>query len=160
MSDENQQTGQQGYGQDQDPTKQQKQQQPPLDQQQNPELGQTRQDQGTPSTSSEGGSVGGQSSTGQASYGNSGQTDQMTDTEHSPSFGQEPDIDSSNQDSSSFIGSQGSSDDIGAASQQDTDEQDEGSKTDNMSDDVSSGTTDIEIERSQGRESDIEGSSL
>lgn len=152
-------------------------------------------------------------STGQASYGNSGETDADTLSQNSTSLGQDSDLGQSNQtgqagqtgqssDSGLFSGSnddlgtssagtgrtgiEGSIDDpnlsdkdlggstgrsgidgsLDEADQQtprDQDFADQGQgalNEDAMGSAKDRGTTDIEAERSQGRESDIEGSSL
>nr|WP_314446470.1 hypothetical protein [uncultured Sphingomonas sp.] len=158
----------------------------------------------------------GGTSTGQASYGNSGDTGSATLSQNSTSLGQESDIGQSGQgrDTGLFSGSdddlgsstgrtgidgsmdqsgqsgtrpgsneggstgragiEGSLDtqsDEGLSTGQATGQQASGNQNfadqgqgamseDLLGSDRDSGTTDIEVERSQGRESDIEGSSL
>jgi hypothetical protein len=156
---------------------------------------------------------GGSASTGQASYGNSGETGTDTLSQNSSSFGQDSDLGQSNQTGQSQQSGQGSSNglfsgsgnDMGTSSagtgrlgiegsldgsnqsgndmggstgrsgtegsMSETGQQGSGDQNfadqgqgalneDTMGSDQDRGTTDIEVERSQGRESDIEGSSL
>ena len=155
--------------------------------------------------------------TGQASYGNSGETGTDTLSQNSSSFGQDSDLGQSSQSGESGQGRDtrlfsGSGDDMGSSSgggetgrpgvdgsmdtssqsgttnvggstgrsgiegsldssdqttgqqgsgDQDFADQGQGAMNEDlMGSDDDSGTTDIEVERSQGRESDIEGSSL
>jgi hypothetical protein len=156
--------GQQGYGQ-QSPQQSQGQQasgQQQKQPQQSETMNQGQQD--------------GSMATGQASYGNSGEADLLS--QNSSSQGQESDMGESGEqggDSSLFAGSEhdmGSSGQAGggtgstgqSASQQgsgaDQSFADQGQGALNEDLMGSDGTTDIEVERSQGRESDIEGNSL
>jgi hypothetical protein len=142
--------GQQGYGQ-QSPQQSQGQQANSQQQQQSETM-----QQGQQADSME---------TGQASYGNSGEADLLS--QNSSSMGQESDMGQSGEGSSLFSGSE---DDMGGSSSGQA-MSDQGSQSDQSSADQgqsalnedlmgSDGITDIEVERSQGRESDIEGNSL
>jgi hypothetical protein len=179
--------GQQGYGQ-QSPQQFQNQQQPasqqPSAQQQQQQPSGQQQGQVAPTSE---GQEGGSMATGQASYGNSGEA--TTLSQNSSSFGQDSDLGQSDQSQQSSEGSdsslfRGSDDDLGSAGSgqaggggdvggsgqiagqqgsgdQDFADQGQGAlNEDLMGSDDDGGTTDIEVERSQGRESDIEGSSL
>ena len=131
--------GQQGYGQ-QSP-QQSDGQQPSSQQQQVP--GQNPE--------------GGPSSTGQASYGNSGQADTLS--QNSSFEGQESDFGQAGGQGSESTLFKGSQDDTGGgASGQQFADQGQGAMNEDLM--GADGTTDIEVERSQGRENDIEGSSL
>ncbi|GAA4005108.1 hypothetical protein [Sphingomonas humi] len=114
-------------------------------------------------------------STGQASYGNSGETGTDTLSQDSSSLGQESDLGQTNQsadnrqdgDRSLFRGSDKDMGSTGETDRQDTTGQDfadqgQGALNEDLmgSDEDTARNTDIETERSQGRESDIEGSSL
>lgn len=104
--------------------------------------------------------------TGQAAYGNSGGTGTMTE---GSSQGQEADLGQADRGESGAM-FQGSEDDTGgsasgqASAEQSQDQQDSGSgqafADQGQGASADEGTTDIEVERSQGRESDIEGKSL
>ena len=73
MDNNNQQTGQQGYGQNEDPTRAQ-----PREQERNAQpLGGNDSNSGSGTTMTSGSSTGDVAATGQASYGNSGETDTM-----------------------------------------------------------------------------------
>lgn len=186
MNTDNKDTGQQGYGRDQETDRQNQQPQghqqgqQPQGQQQGQQFGQQAQQQpqghnaqpigGNDSNSGSGttmssGSSTGESDTGQASYGNSGQGDAMTQNQNRPDQGQEADLGQgaqSGEGGSGFVGSStdNSSEYLQSGSDsQDFAEQGQGA-LDEDDDDDAIGTTDIETERSQGRESDIEGSSL
>lgn len=200
MNEDESETGQQGYGSDQDPTQQQA-------------------SQNGQSTDGETSGNAGAASTGQASYGNSGEADLLSQgqqgqaqSQNSPSFGQDNDLGdaagNSPAGSSGFIGSGTSGNDMGASSSSNsasaqhegmplgtagggyggssetsgssgsqainkTDDasgrdpsasgfadQGQGAPKEDTKDGETSGITDIEIERSQGRETDIEGSAL
>ena len=116
MDDNNQQTGQQGYGQDEDPTRAQGQQ--PNEQQRNAQpIGGNDSNSGSGTTMTSGSSTGeaGASATGQASYGNSGETD-TEQSQNSPSLGQESDMGQTpSPEQSGFISSGNSADDTGSA---------------------------------------------
>jgi hypothetical protein len=194
MDDNNQQTGQQGYGQDEDPTRAQNQQ--PDEQQRNAQpIGGNDSSSGSGTATTSGSSTGeaGASSTGQASYGNSGETDTLQ-SQNGSDFGQESDMGQSTpQEQSGVIGSGNSSNDIGGSGsstepadasgdqlsnpavttggqkdesgEQDFAFQGQGAlNRDIMGDGQNSskrqGTDDIEVERSQGREPGIDGSSM
>jgi hypothetical protein len=196
MDDNNQQTGQQGYGQDEDPTRAQGQQ--PNDQQRDAQpIGGNDLSTGSGTAMTSGSSTGeaGASATGQASYGNSGDTG-ASQSQNSSDLGQASDMgQSTSPEQSGFIGSGNPADDRGgsssSANQQGTDAgqsgnpgstpsgsiQQDGSTEqdfafqgqgaldrdimgDGQNSSESRGTDDIEVERSQGREPGIDGSSL
>ncbi len=156
MNQDENQTSQQGYGQD--PTSKDLQEGQP----------QGRQQQQQPQASGETAQQGGAAdfSTGQASYGNSGQAELQTQSQNSSDMGQEADMgQSGGSQGSGFIGSASSGDDLGSSSDQDFAEQGQGALNEDLmgsdqEEDDDLGTTDIETERSQGREPDIEGSAL
>lgn len=143
--------GQQGYGQ-QSPQQEQGQQ-AQSQQQQQPTM--SDQDQG------------GSMATGQAAYGNSGQADTLS--QNSSSMGQGADFgqtgSQSNQgtnDSSLFRGGSDDTGSGGISSQQGSGDQSfadqgQGAMNEDLMGSSDDGTTDIEIERSHGRESDVEG---
>lgn len=110
-------------------------------------------------------------STGQASYGNSGESDTGTISQNISDTGQEADLGQSDDPKlfsgsdddlggSASSGQQGGESDASGMRSTDQSFADQGQGA--MLEDTkgSDGTTDIEVERSQGRESDIEGSSL
>jgi hypothetical protein len=145
--------GQQGYGQ-QSPQQSQGQQANSQQQQQSETM-----QQGQQADSME---------TGQASYGNSGEADLLS--QNSSSMGQESDLGQSGGQSSDNSLFSGSEDDMGGSSSGQS-MSDQGIQSDQISADQgqsalnedlmgSDGITDIEVERSQGRESDVEGNSL
>lgn len=153
-------SGQQGYGQ-QSPqqssdgaTTAQQQPASQQQQQQQQQATMTGQDQ-------EGSPV----DTGQAAYGNSGETDTLS--QNSSSLGQESDMGQAGGGGALFSGSgedmgsaQGASAEQGSDRQDFADQGQGALNEDLMGSSDDGGTTDIEIERSQGRESDIKGSSL
>lgn len=161
--------GQQGYGQQ---TSQEADGQRARDQQGNQQpTGQQQQQQPTDQGQ---GQDGGAMSTGQASYGNSGETDELS--QNSSSLGQENDMGQDRGDQGGQRLFSGSDDDLGGAgsdgmpsalggggyggSGQTTGGDDQDFASDGqgaLDDNDGDGTTDIEIERSQGRESDVEG---
>ena len=181
MNQDENQTGQQGYGQD--PTSQQQQQPQAQQSQQQPQGQQGSND----------------FETGQASYGNSGQADALTQSQNSSDMGQDADMgqaasgQGSGSQGSGFIGSGSSGNDMGSSSgqsegmplgtagggyggsadttggqsssgmaqagssDQDFADQGQGAMNEDLmgseqDDDDDLGTTDIETERSQGRE--------
>lgn len=109
----------------------------------------------------------GDMTTGQASYGNSGETDTLS--QNSSSSGQESDMgqggdgglfNSSQEDRGGSAPSQAAGQQPSSSGQASSEQGQDAQSEDLMGSDDDSGTTDIEIERSQGRESDVEGSSL
>jgi hypothetical protein len=141
MNADERSSGQQGYGQ----------QSPQEDQSRTAQRGEQSP------TSSERESDGGSPATGQASYGNSGDTGELSSgdtgelSQQRSDFGQEADLGGDGSQNSPLFG--GSADDTAGHAEQ-------GSADRSEELDGSQGTTDIEIERSQGRENDIEGRSL
>jgi hypothetical protein len=146
MNTDDRTPGQQGFDeQDHQQTSQDRQQQP-IDQQQDRPLDQ-------------------QMETGQASYGNSGETD--TISRQDSDLGQSADLGQSQQDGNSGLFS-GSADDLGdsTSSEMNLDTQPEqqfspdGQGALDEQGRSPMGSTDIESERSERRDSDIKGSSL
>lgn len=174
MNNDNSPTGQQGYGRDpqsdrqtKEPTSQQGGQQSQDQQQarspnsQNAQpIGGNDSNTGSGTTMSSGSSTGDISS-GQASYGNSGETDTMSQSRNRSDEGQQADMgQAGGKGGSGFVGS--SANDSGeylqsSAGDRDFAEQGRGAIEDPS---VDAAGADVETERSQGRESDIEGSSL
>lgn len=149
MNADERSSGQQGYGQQ---SPQQSQSQDQQTGRQNPDQQISGQQQGQQASAEQGGSM----ASGQASYGNSGDTGTLS--QNSSDLGQQSDMGQSGQQQDSGLFS-GSEDDMGSSGDQNFADQGQGAlNEDRMGSDE--GTTDIEIERSQGRESDIEGSSL
>lgn len=168
MDDTNQQTDQQGYGQNEDPTRAQGQQ--PREQQANAQpLGGNDSNSGSGTTLTSGSSTGdADMATGQAAYGNSGQGDLMQDDEEAGLANDVASTQNASQGSSGFIGSGGSDDDVGlsssmsqqnGSSSQDFASQGQGAlDSETLAGDPSrdddDGTDDIEIERGQSRDQD------
>lgn len=144
--------GQQGYGQ-QSPQQSQGQQ-----------AGSQQQQQSETMSDEQDGGM----STGQAAYGNSGEADVLS--QDSSSMGKHNDAGQSASQGSNNSLFSGSKDDMGGSasspsmnqqgSQSDQDFADQGQGALNEDLMGSDGTTDIEVERSQGRESDVEGKGL